>query len=68
MILGAFLHDIGHLVGKDKNLEDMVTDGVIIGTQDHDQVGENFLKDLGRFLGQPIIDVPVHYYYCHRRP
>jgi hypothetical protein len=25
----------------------MVTDGVIIGTQDHDKVGENFLKDLG---------------------
>lgn len=48
MILGAFLHDIGHLVGKDKHLEDMVTDGVIIGTQNHDQVGENFLKDLGR--------------------
>jgi metal-dependent HD superfamily phosphatase/phosphodiesterase len=47
VILGAFLHDIGHLVGKDKNLEDMVTDGVIIGTQDHDKVGENFLKDLG---------------------
>ncbi|CAB3988692.1 Hypothetical predicted protein [Paramuricea clavata] len=47
VILGAFLHDIGHLVGKDKNLEDMVTDGVIIGTQNHDKVGENFLKDLG---------------------
>jgi metal-dependent HD superfamily phosphatase/phosphodiesterase len=50
VILGAFLHDIGHLVGKDKNLEDMVTDGVIIGTQDHDKVGENFLKDLGRLF------------------
>lgn len=47
MILGAFLHDIGHLVGKDNNLEDMVTDGMIVGTQDHDKVGEIFLKDLG---------------------
>ena len=58
MILGAFLHDIGHLVGKDKNLEDMVTDGVIIGTQNHDKVGENFLRDLGRyFLGQTTMNV-----------
>jgi predicted HD phosphohydrolase len=50
VILGALLHDIGHLVGKDKDLEDMVTDGVIIGTQDHDKVGESFLRDLGRLF------------------
>lgn len=50
VVLGAFLHDIGHLVGKDNHLEDMITDGVIIGTQDHDKVGEKFLRDLGRLF------------------
>ena len=61
MILGAFLHDVGHLVGKEKKLEDMVTDGVIIGTQDHDKVGEDFLKDLGRLLF-------ISYYSCLLSP
>lgn len=47
VILGAFLHDIGHLVGKDKSLEQMITNGQVIGVQHHDKVGEEYLKELG---------------------
>ena len=43
VILGVFLHDIGHLVGFDKNLPPMGD----VGTNAHEIVGEQFLKDLG---------------------
>ena len=48
VVLGAFLHDIGHLVGKDKGLNQMITDGEVIGIQHHDKVGEGYLRDIGR--------------------
>lgn len=43
VILGVFLHDIGHLVGFDRGLPHMGD----IGTNAHEIVGERFLKDLG---------------------
>lgn len=43
VILGAFLHDIGHLVGMKNNFPSMGE----VGTQNHETVGEKFLKDLG---------------------
>merc|ERR1712013_187130 len=47
VIIGAFLHDIGHLIGMEKDLPLMEQNGVPLGTVEHDAVGENFLKDLG---------------------
>lgn len=43
VILGVFLHDIGHLVGMKNDLPCMGE----VGTQNHEKVGETFLKDLG---------------------
>lgn len=43
VILGVFLHDIGHLVGFDRDLPPMAD----VGTNAHEIVGEQFLKDLG---------------------
>lgn len=43
VILGVFLHDIGHLVGFDRGLPHMGD----VGTNAHEIVGERFLKDLG---------------------
>ncbi|XP_078001293.1 2-amino-1-hydroxyethylphosphonate dioxygenase (glycine-forming)-like [Glandiceps talaboti] len=47
VVVGALLHDIGHLWGIDQGLERMVTDGVLLGAANHDIVGEEFLKELG---------------------
>jgi predicted HD phosphohydrolase len=47
-VLGAFLHDVGHLIGLENNLEPMkANDGIILGTKTHEKVGEDFLKGLG---------------------
>ena len=43
VVLGAFLHDIGHLLGIQNSLERMGQ----VGTKDHEVVGEKFLKELG---------------------
>lgn len=43
VVLGVFLHDIGHLIGFHKALPCMGD----VGTQAHEIVGEQFLKDLG---------------------
>lgn len=43
VVLGVFLHDIGHLIGFHKALPCMGG----VGTQAHEIVGEQFLKDLG---------------------
>ena len=43
VILGVFLHDIGHLVGMKNDFPCMGE----VGTQNHEIVGEKFLKDLG---------------------
>ncbi|XP_070577883.1 2-amino-1-hydroxyethylphosphonate dioxygenase (glycine-forming)-like [Ptychodera flava] len=47
VILGAFLHDIGHMVGIDQGFERMVTGDIVLGSADHEKVGEQFLKELG---------------------
>jgi len=47
VILGAFLHDIGHLIGLEKGLECMMANGKSLGTKTHEKVGEEFLKSLG---------------------
>ncbi|KAL9957940.1 hypothetical protein ACROYT_G034898 [Oculina patagonica] len=43
VVLGVFLHDIGHLIGFDKSLPPMGD----VGTHAHEIIGEQFLKDLG---------------------
>merc|ERR1712106_453666 len=47
VVIGAFLHDIGHLIGMENSLPLMEQNGTPLGTVDHDAVGENFLIDLG---------------------
>ncbi|XP_070577882.1 2-amino-1-hydroxyethylphosphonate dioxygenase (glycine-forming)-like [Ptychodera flava] len=47
VIIGALLHDIDHMVGVDQDLEPMVTHELVLGSQDHEIVGEQFLKELG---------------------
>ncbi|KAK3083708.1 hypothetical protein FSP39_001812 [Pinctada imbricata] len=47
VILGAFLHDIGHLIGADQGLDRMVTDGVNLGANNHDVIGGEFLRQRG---------------------
>lgn len=59
VILGAFLHDIGHLVGFDGNVTLMVTDGQILGTKDHEIVGANFLRQCG--FDSQISDIVLHH-------
>ena len=44
---GAFLHDIGHLVGMESSLDQMIVEGVHLGIEDHDRVGEEFLAAVG---------------------
>ena len=44
VILGSLFHDIGHLIGLDKNLEHMAKG---IGIKRHDIVGAEFLRQLG---------------------
>ncbi|EDO37572.1 predicted protein [Nematostella vectensis] len=43
VILGAFFHDIGHLIGFDQGLSQMGD----VGTDKHDIVGQTYLRDLG---------------------
>ncbi|XP_066280253.1 2-amino-1-hydroxyethylphosphonate dioxygenase (glycine-forming)-like [Branchiostoma lanceolatum] len=43
VVLGALLHDVGHLVGMERNLERMGQ----LGVQHHERVGQTFLKELG---------------------
>jgi len=43
VVLGVFLHDIGHLIGFDRSLPTMGD----VGTHAHEIIGEQFLKDLG---------------------
>ena len=47
VILGAFLHDIGHLIGMEKNMKQMEAFGITLGIMTHEKIGETFLKDLG---------------------
>jgi len=54
VILGAFLHDIGHLVGIDRHMQKMTEHGLnlrsnetSIGTRTHEKVGGDYLRELG---------------------
>lgn len=47
VVLGALLHDVGHLVGQRDNLAPMMTKGTTLGTPRHEVVGEEYLKGLG---------------------
>ncbi|XP_033735349.1 2-amino-1-hydroxyethylphosphonate dioxygenase (glycine-forming)-like [Pecten maximus] len=47
IVLAAFFHDIGHLVGMDRGLENRVTSGTNLGAKDHDILGGQFLSELG---------------------
>lgn len=48
MILGAFLHDIGHLIGQDdSNFKPMITDKIRLGAKRHEEIGADFLENLG---------------------
>ncbi|KAK6181132.1 hypothetical protein SNE40_009061 [Patella caerulea] len=44
--VGALLHDIGHLIGIDRNTVSMVTDDQDLGAKDHDTIGGNYLREL----------------------
>lgn len=46
MILSAFLHDIGHLVGLQQNTESQMSNDISLGIKNHEELGANFLKDL----------------------
>lgn len=47
-VLGAFLHDIGHLVAfTNTDLEAMSAFGMKLGAKSHEKIGEAFLKELG---------------------
>lgn len=43
LVLGAFLHDIGHLLGHKKRAEDMGGFGAV----NHEGIGANYLKEKG---------------------
>ncbi|KAL5009356.1 hypothetical protein ScPMuIL_014937 [Solemya velum] len=47
VVVGSFLHDIGHLLGECHDSEKMVTNGVVLGAKDHDVVGAEYLHTLG---------------------
>lgn len=47
VVLGALLHDIGNLVGKDTDTEHIIINDVNIGPKNHDAIGANFLETHG---------------------
>ena len=53
VILGSFLHDVGHLLGEEKQAVDgadsfqqMIRDNVSYGIGNHEIIGANFLREL----------------------
>jgi putative nucleotidyltransferase with HDIG domain len=46
VVLGAFLHDIGHLLGEKLNSEPMILNNVNYGTKNHDKLGADYLRSL----------------------
>ena len=42
VVLGAFLHDIGHLIGMEKNMKQMEAFGITLGIMTHEKIGETF--------------------------
>lgn len=55
IVLGMFLHDIGHLVGMANGLPKMDE----YGTRDHEHVGADFLESLG--FPRPVCDIARHH-------
>ena len=47
MILGALLHDVGTLIGKERGARTLFSNGIDIGPEDHDLHGEEYLKERG---------------------
>ena len=45
--MGAFFHDVGHVVGERQGLERMVTGDVVLGVQHHAERGRDYLESLG---------------------
>ena len=45
-VIGALLHDIGHLVGMDAGMQRMVTGGQVLGICRHEVIGQQFLLDM----------------------
>ncbi|XP_042240157.1 2-amino-1-hydroxyethylphosphonate dioxygenase (glycine-forming)-like isoform X2 [Homarus americanus] len=46
-VLGALLHDIGHMLGLREDRPHMVTEGVVLGIANHEVLGEEYLERLG---------------------
>ena len=46
VILAAFLHDIGHLLGEKLNKTQMISEGIKYGVEDHDKIGADYLRNL----------------------
>ena len=47
VVLGAFFHDIGHLLGEKDGSEKMVTGDIHLGVQHHSTKGQHYLESLG---------------------
>ncbi|XP_068217120.1 2-amino-1-hydroxyethylphosphonate dioxygenase (glycine-forming)-like [Palaemon carinicauda] len=47
IVIGALLHDIGHLQGKRLSKPNMITDGLVYGICNHEVLGQEFLEELG---------------------
>lgn len=50
--MGAFFHDVGHLLGERDGLEKMQTGEITLGVQKHAERGQQYLEQLG--VGDPI--------------
>jgi len=59
VILACFLHDIGHLIGIDKNLKSDE-----FGTFDHEHVGSEYLRDIG--FKYPIPELVINHVAAKR--
>ena len=55
IIIGALLHDIGHLLGLAQDLPRMITQGRELGAQNHECLGGDFLKE--RCFPQIVCDI-----------
>ena len=47
VILAAFIHDIGHLLGLKLNKPQMKTSGIVYRVEDHEKIGADCLRNLG---------------------
>lgn len=58
-MLGAFFHDIGHLLGEQQGLDRMITGDIVLGVQHHAEKGQAYLESLG-FKGHMCDLVGMH--------